>query len=282
MQTPRNPSISHSIAAYLVCIGLVPFYVNMFPLWKLLSTRFGDRLFVYIPVIVTLLLFLLLVSIPVIRSKGRNPRARTVFPAMIIGIVLCIAGLLIPDPAYPVKRIHVAEYVLLALIARFAMAPFVHGIPLLFFSSCFGAIMGIHDEFLQGLHPARTYGLRDMSVNALASFGGGFLGHGLSLFVRDRSAAQNDRLPPTDKPDWFYPCWLLACVAMLAVPAFWFKGLTIDTWTIVPLVGSTVYFLLYRNRFRNDLGHGMTAVSLAAWSLACYPPVSSLQSVTFY
>lgn len=269
-----------TITAYLVCIGLIPLYVTMFPLWKYLSSRFGSELFIYLPIAVTLIAAVGIIAI--IYAKHREHTLPLFSRAIFIGLLLCIAGLIIPDPAFPVKRIHVAEYLFLALIARYAMAPFLGGIPLLFFSSCFAAILGMHDEFLQGIHPARTYGLRDMTVNALASLGGGLIGHGLSLFTPRRTTVRGSAADNHPGYDSLYLGWLLISIVMLVIPAAYFRGMNIETWTIAPLLASIVYFSLYRAQFRDDLRHGITALNCAAWSLACYPFITEMKNFAFY
>jgi len=277
--TPETrPPIFRTAAAYIVCIALIPLYVSLFPIWKYLNSSFGDSLFVYVPATAAAILVTGMVAIALLK---RRHRSQPLFiGAIAAGLLFCIAGLIIPDPAYPVKRIHVAEYLILALVARYAMAPFLTGLPLLFFSTGFAALLGMHDEFLQGIHPARTYGLADISVNTLAAFGGGLIAHGLALFNNPQPDVA--AVPQNPKTGMVYCCWLLICVLMLVVPAVFFKGMSIEAWTVVPLIGSMVFFSQYHIHFHHGLRHGITALSWAAWSLACYPLVSGLDTVVFY
>lgn len=257
---------------YLLCVLLIPLYVNMFPVWRSISTSWGRDIFIYLP---TVALLLLLGCIFFIWSKSRQDLLPIKWPALVWGILLCGAGLLITDPEFPVKRIHVAEYAILSLVARYAMAPFLGGSSLFFFSSSFAAILGFHDEFLQGLHPARTYGLRDLTVNCLGSFGGGLVWHGLKLF------SNKDGMTMT-RTEYRFVSWLIVSAMMLAWPAFYFKGLTVEIWTILPLLATGVYYGLYHDRFSADHSHGITALTAASVLLALYPLLTQMPDLIFY
>ena len=265
-----------TVTGYLLCLLLVPVYVSMFPMWKYLTTVWGEEIFIYLPVVALILLLASCILIWRRAGKERRPASKTPIG---VGLLLCIVGLLICDPEFPVKRIHVAEYLILSLIGRYAMSRYLGGVPLLFFSAGFAAILGIHDEFLQGLHPARTYGLRDMSVNALGSFGGGLIWHGLQFFARDNVSAlgQRGRLR-----EYCYIGWLLLGVMLLIWPAVYFRGLVIEMWTTLPLAAALVYFALYRDRFDPEQRHGIAAVSAVSLSLVFYPLLTRLSNVVFY
>lgn len=281
---PRNRSnIRTAVVGYMLCCTLVPLYVSLFPLWKYLSTLFDSRaeeMFTYLPLIV---LILFLVSCTAILLPTRKKLAPVAAPPLAAGIVICLLSLLVPDPDFPIKRIHVVEYAALSLVARYAMSSSLSGRALLFYSVCFAAVLGIHDEFLQGLHPARTYGLRDMAVNALGSLGGGLIWHGLNLF----SAAGTTSAPVTDPAtgglvDLLYLGWLTAAILMLAGPAYLFKGYPVELWTTLPLLAALLFFSLYRARFEARNSHGIIALSVACAALAAYPLLTALPGFVFY
>lgn len=259
-------------AAYLLCCMLVPVYVNMFPIWKYLSTSIGEDVFIYLP---TLILFLFLTFIFSFRLKAGERTAPVNRTAVFMGIILCCLGLLATDPEFPVKRIHVAEYAFLCLVARYAMSHFIQALPLLFFSAGFSAILGIHDEFLQGLHPARTFGLQDMGVNLLGSFGGGLIWHGLQLFSKQKKSGITIL-------DVCFICWLLVSVLMLIWPAQQYRGLMVESWVALPILATGVYFCLYHDKFTKELSHGITALTMAVVSLCLYPLLTRLSWVVFY
>ncbi len=279
MKPALRPGTSKTILGYVLCCALVPLYVNLFPLWKRLSTVLGnssDAAFTVLPA--AILVLFLAVCWFILRLIGTRPEQ--IDRALLLGgVALCIIGLLVPDPAYPVKRIHVAEYAALSLVARFAMSSSLNGPALLFYSSCFAAVLGIHDEFLQGLHPARTYGLRDMAVNMLGSGGGGLVWHGLNLFS---SPARRPASAAEKRAGFLYLAWLFAAVLMLVWPAYHFKGQQIELWTTLPLLAALVYFFNHQNHFSPRTAHGVGALTAASAALAVYPLLSRLPALSFY
>lgn len=259
-------------AAYLLCLVLVPIYVNMFPIWKYFSTRFGDLFFIILPPVILVLFLGGILSFRLTTSRSAVPIHKA---SLGFGVLLCCIGLLISNPEFPVKRVHVFEYAFLCLVARYAMSRFLHGLPLLFFSASFGALLGIHDEFLQGLHPARTYGLLDMGVNLLGSFGGGLIWHGLHLFsLKKRSTVGGT--------DIYFLCWLLVGVLLLVWPAVYYRGLVVETWVALPLLAASVYYFTYRESFSREISHGIGAVAAAALSLVIYPLLTKIPGIVFY
>lgn len=66
----------------------------------------------------------------------------------------------------PNKHIHIPEYVLLAWIIYAATADDYRGrgMPLLIFSLT--SMLGVVDELAQGVHPQRSFGLRDIAMNS--------------------------------------------------------------------------------------------------------------------
>ena len=259
-------------AAYLLCLLLVPVYVNMFPIWKYLSTRFGDAFFVILPPVI-LFLFLGCIVFLRLRAGAAAPQINKALVGW--GVLLCCLGLLCTDPEFPVKRVHVFEYAFLCLVARYGMSHYLHGLPLFLFSACFGAILGIHDEFLQGLHPARTFGLSDMGVNLLGSFGGGLIWHGLHLFSSKKSSAING-------VDLYFLAWLLVSVLLLVLPAWYYRGLVVEIWVALPLLAAPVYYFIYQDQFTRDVLHGATVICAAAVSLAVYPLLTKIPGIVFY
>ena len=272
MNTATPSPKAGAVAGYLLCIALIPLYVNMFPVWKYLSTRFGDTMFVVLPPV---LLFLFLGLSFIFHLKSKNSLQPIDKASITLGLLLCCIGLLSTDPEFPVKRVHVAEYAFLCLVARYAMSHFLDGRALFFFSACLATILGIHDEFLQGIHPARTYGLRDMGVNLLGSFGGGLIWHGLQLFS-DRKG------PALSRVDGCFICWLCIAALLLIWPALWYRGLVIQTWAVLPLLAALVYYFFYRDRFTGALRHGITVLGAATVSLAVYPLLTRLPGIVFY
>ena len=264
---------------YIASAALVLVYVNMFPLWKHLSSKWEREVFVIVPIllgfgiiaIVCILFYRRLQSAPLSVGKG----------GLAIGIFLCLIALTVPDPQFPVKRIHVAEYMLLSLVVRFTMSFKLHGLPLLLFSACFASLLGVHDELLQGLHPSRTYGLRDLLVNTLASFSGAMIWHNLQLFSWTTSSS--DKQTATSKiTSLMYLVWLITTVLVFVLPLILYRGSTIPYWPAMPLIGAIVYFGLYRDHFAMSWKHGIGALSVVSFALILYPIVNDVKVVLFF
>ncbi len=263
---------TRAAAGYFLCLILVAIYVNMFPVWKYLSTLYGKDIFISLPLVVLILFLGCIISARIMAWKIPAPINKL---SLSLGILFCFLGLLIADPDFPVKRVHVVEYAFLCLVARYAMSHFVDGLPLLFFSAFFAALLGVHDEFLQGLHPARTYGLRDMAVNLLGSFGGGLIWHGLHFFSKQKKTVINIG-------DVGFVCWLSVSVLMLVWPAQFFRGVPIEMWVVLPLLAAAVYYFFYRDKFSSGLSHGIAAAAIAAMAMGGYPLLTRIPGIVFY
>lgn len=163
---------------YPVAALLVVAYVNTFELWALLVRSIGPEQAALVP-FATLAAGLGLTGWWIILHRG-TIRIRPVL--LIMALALALLGLALTDPAYPAKRIHVPQYLLLALVLRRALSDHVGGAALNAATIVVTLIFGIHDEMLQGLHPSRTYGLRDIVVNATAGASGALLAAGIGLW----------------------------------------------------------------------------------------------------
>jgi hypothetical protein len=163
---------------YPVAALLVLAYVNTFELWAILVSSIGPAQAALVP-FVTLAAGLALAGWHFTRRRG----ATEFSPALLIaGLVLAGIGLMLTDPAYPAKRIHVPQYLLLALLLRRALSDHVGGAILTAAAIAVTMIFGIHDEMLQGLHPSRTYGLRDILVNTVSGASGAVMAVGVGLW----------------------------------------------------------------------------------------------------
>ena len=161
---------------------MVVFYVNMFQFWAWLSKQLGPGLLVkLLPIIVTVGV-LGVIGLRFVNRVNRGYRIRFLFLGL--GIVGAFFSLAIPDPNVPIKRIHVAEYIVLSFLVRYALSFRLQGAGLTLFTALVTLLFGVHDEMLQGLHSLRYYGWRDIIVNGSAGLSGALLGHGLLCFER--------------------------------------------------------------------------------------------------
>jgi len=277
MSRQRNPTVI-TVSGYLLSLLLFPVYVNMFPVWRLVNTHLPETVIAVLPVALTLAVLLAL-CLFFSRRRAHVPLGRT---ALGVGIGLCCVALLLPEAHLPAKKIHVVEYLFLSLVVRFAMAPRLQGAALLVCSACFTALLGIHDEFLQGLHPARTYGLSDMLVNTLSGCGGSLIWHACALFRQPVGPGRPDPAIAGAGSVPRYLLWLLAGVLALVVPAFWYRNAVIPLWTTLPLIGAVAGAGLWLRRFPPAWRHGIVAAGSIALPLIFYPLLISGGTFHFY
>lgn len=154
--------------------ALVPLYTNSFVAWQWLSETLSAPVAAWIPAI-TLAALVLAVAGRASRGGG-EPRN---WYAFLLALALAGAAFWMADEQFPAKRIHVAQYILLALVVRKAFDFRLSGIALLVAAGSLTTVLGVHDELLQGLHPDRFFGTDDLLVNTLSAWAGAALGHGL-------------------------------------------------------------------------------------------------------
>lgn len=272
------------LTRYGLCCALVVVYVNTFFLWSWLNKELG-RGAALLPFAV-LLAVLAGIGLAVWRKQGSWSRGLR-WPWLAGGIACLLLALWLPDSRFPAKRVHVAEYLLLAVVVRSILSLRLQGGRLFLYTVLVTALFGIHDEMLQGLHPLRSYGLRDITVNSLAGLGGACLGPGLQLFVRKRNACS---LTGTMSYSVLDLC-LFVLLLVLAAISLWalllvlpnYRNHAIPWWLLAPLFGLLVGGLLLvpELRSRRILCHGMAVVFWQLLALLCYPVIAHVAMVQF-
>ncbi len=252
---------------YLGSALLVIFYVNLFPVLEIVFRLFGDTFIkgatIGIPTLAVggLLLYF--------GTSSRKSTPQIHWISVIFGLAICLSALLIPDPKISIKRIHVSEYLLLSLFVRYIMSHKMQAGSLLFFSSFFTVILGIHDEFLQGLHPQRTYGLRDMVVNGVAGAGGGLVWYGFNLFSR------NAANPPPSKErgtiHFVYLILLSLTLLIFVTQLHSFPSPAIPLWPCLPLLATSFFYFLQVRNIDSGWSHGLMVISYSSFFLLLYP-----------
>ena len=258
---------------YLGCGLLVVAYVNLYPLYDHLVRNFGRDVVSIAPYLPPIMLLPGFAALTVIRSCPVK------WPWFLSGILFIAFALFIPDPEIGVKRIHVSEYLLLSLITRYTMSYRLSGLSLLVFATLFTAILGIHDEFLQGIHPSRTYGLRDMLVNTVAATGGGFIWHGLSFFSpASRRAARG----ASKTVHFLYLGWLVLAIVALVMPLMAYRHNSLPFWPCLPLAATVFFWVALLRHDDSEIRHGLIAVSAASFLLLFYPVVINGWQLVFF
>jgi VanZ family protein len=267
---------------HLACFLLVVFYVNMFQFWAWLSRELGHGLMTkFLPVIVTLAVLALIVF----RFGQRVNRGyRIKFLFLGLGMVGAVFSLAIPDPHIPIKRIHVAEYIVLSFCVRYTLSHRLQGASLTLFTVFVTVLLGVHDEMLQGLHALRYYGWRDIIVNGMAGLSGSLLGHGLMSFEKPggQAAISDKKKDITPGMIFVYALLMIAVVAHIIL-LYQQRGSHIAYLSLLPVTGACLLIaILYPGVIVNSQrNHGLQAVFWLALGLLIYPLIVNFNGIEF-
>ena len=274
----KIPSTGLCLLHHLGCGLVVVAFVHFFGLYQLISERLGKEFIAVSPFLLPILLLAALFLARRTTSRQWPPLKRR---PVLLGLCCCFVALALPDPEIAVKRIHVVEYLLLSLYVRYTLSFRLAGIPLLIFSCLLAGLYGVHDELLQGLHPSRTYGLRDMLVNAVAALGGCLLWHGLAIFSRNSSdhRAENGSL---SLGQGFYLAGLTISIPAMAVPLVVHRNEALPFWPFLPLAAAMIVWSCFFIDDRSAHRPGILAVSVVAFVFLAYPLAVNVLEITFY
>ena len=226
----RHPGLVWHASCLLGLWVVVFGFANLFPLWSLAAAKLGQSVAAGAPFAVV---FLLLVA-TAWRGWRQRQRGKPRIVALVLGGLFAVAALGLTDPAFPAKRIHVAEYATLAVLVRAYMVRFISGGWLAGLSAVTAAVYGIHDEMIQGLLPERTFGIRDVVVNGVSALAGSLLAHGLGLFGRggdDLTVSAGDAAKIT-----LVTGSLAAGIVALLAPLPYYRDILPPVWTILPIL----------------------------------------------
>ncbi len=269
------------VALHGGAVGLVLLYLGGYDTWLYLRGVFGREADMVPFLAFGLLAGLLLVGFFWAKRRG----VRRNFAPIIIGVVLGMAFLALPDGAFPGKRIHISQYMILAFLAGAAFRLRLDGAALFVATALYVAVLGIHDEMLQGLHPSRYFAVRDVVVNALSGLAGTFVAYGFLASPADKREGRAHFA--TLLRSRFWPIMNLtmiglSCVALvLAMQQF--KGIPVPSWVALPLIVATGSWLLLgldRDIAPKFRASGRLIVTGCAL-IAVYPMVSNVFQIEF-
>lgn len=267
---------------YVACFLLVVCYVNMFPLWVWLRGQLGAGPWTgRLPVLVTLVVLLLSLASAFQRFR-KGIRVHFIF--LVLGIGVAFLALAVPNPHVPIKRIHVAEYIILSLLVRFALSHRLQGNRLVLFTALVTLLFGIHDEMIQGLDPLRYYGWRDMIVNGLAGCCGALLGHGLRFFeIASAHDADHEPRRPVSPGLAFFSVMLFAAVGWLVVALYEQRGGAVSVTSLLPLACLGLIITVRYPEVVADSRehHGLQTVFWLALGLMIYPVLINVAGIRF-
>lgn len=264
-----------NIFAVLLVIG----YTNTFQAWQLIGTVISPDQRDAVPFLVVGVMFLLFATFFVVGVRTR--RVSISWRWLALTLVAVVVGLASTDPAFPAKRIHVPQYLFLAGVLSLSIRAEARTRWTLFFVFLATTLYGVHDEFLQGLHPLRTFGFRDMITNTCGAAAGVFLVQALT--IRRTSA-----LPPPVETSVVGP-WVIVALLFTAlgvfqyvIAAFGFRYSLMPYWTVLPLLAGAMALSLTAERCtaladRSAL-RGLVGVCLL---FALYPVVLNVTFLEF-
>jgi len=266
---------------HTACFLLVVIYVNMFQFWAWVSRELGPGLLLKtLPFMMTILVLLAL-SIRFIRRVNRGYRIRLGFIG--VGIVGAFLALAIPDPHLPIKRIHVAEYILLSFLVRYVLSHRLQRGHLVVFTILVTALYGVHDEMIQGLHSLRYFGWRDIIVNAVAGFGGAMLGHGLICFEDEGLAESLGPVPRVTVVQAVLFAGLLGAVVWQVAYLYRLHGKTPAYLALAPVIACCLLIGVFQRKMilGSENHHGLQVIFWLSLGLIVYPVLAALEGIEF-
>lgn len=262
------------VPTFVLAVLLTIAYVETFVLWQWLGTLLSPAAASAVPFVVTALVLAAAVGGGLV-VRRRNLQVQ--WGIVILGIAVAIISLFLSDPQFPAKRIHIVEYGLLALVVRHAFSYRLDGARLLWASIVVTALLGCHEELLQGLHPLRTFGLNDIARNVAAALAGGLIGHGLHVFRKELPAREDVRAALSVET-----AAVLVGAALLLVSLAAFRSDWIPWWTLAPLLASGA---LWCRRFGAWTGGFLHPVSLGFWlcqTMSLYPLLANVSPLVLH
>ncbi len=209
--------------------------------------------------------------------------ARLTFFFLGAGLIGAIFALAIPDPNVPIKRIHVAEYVILAFFVRYTLSHRLTGLSLTIFTALIAILYGVHDEMLQGFHSLRYFGWRDIIVNGMAGISGAFLGHALFCFDRTTQVRVTSAGEKVTPGLFVLLVFLYGAVTVLVAALYQQRGAVVSLYPLVPLAAICILIVFFYPDavLSSRKNHGVQAVFWLGLLLLLYPLITRFASVDF-
>lgn len=220
---------------HVIAVLLVVAYVNLFTIWRDIGRLFGTAIRDGLPFILGAAVFAGVLMFVLWRRKSSRPPSIVALGA---ALGLAVIGFASTDPAFPAKRIHVIEYALLSGVLWFSLPSAARTRWTPFYVFFVVVLYGIHDEWLQGLHPNRTYGLRDMFVN-LCGAGAGVLAM-YGLFAASKPAGSKPQSEPVDLRVVSTLALLVLGVCLFAFAGTGFRRDLVPFWTVLPVLAGAL------------------------------------------
>ena len=261
---------ARDLGYHSACLLLTLGYAHALPVWQTLVAMLGPTAAGLAPFGAVAMILLAVMM-----------RARCVEAAWLplaLGGAITLAILALPDGQFPAKRSHVVEYLVMAVLVRRMLCRTVSGWALAVLGAVVTALYGMHDEFIQGLTPGRTFGQRDILVDVLSGTAGSMMLHGLRLF---------DRQAPPSPPGWTAtlvmpePLMTGFGVLLLLWPIPAYEGHVLPLWPVLPLLAGGFVWTLAPPPDHAGLRRSLDQVLTLALLLAVWPGLSHTLGLPF-
>ncbi len=150
------------LTLWIVVILYTAFLPEFVRLYDWIVRRFSEAFAFKLPLIIVITFLTLFALFFILAGKGARGLIH-------LFLCICIAAVVFQIVEIPNKRIHIPEYVLMSWLLFEALKPDYRGKGGLLLILVLSSLLGIVDEVVQGFHPQRYYGYKDMVVNFLSA-----------------------------------------------------------------------------------------------------------------
>ena len=215
---------------YATAFILTACYPHSFVIWQALSQSLNDKVSTALPLLITAATVVSVLAF-FSRRNSHRPPSMWPWPYLIGGAIVAILGVFATDPDFPAKRIHIPQYIVLALIVQRALSFDLPVRAILPATLLLTTLLGVHDELMQGLHALRTFGIRDIGVNSLGALSGAMLGSGFY-------GAETPSRPNLSGKTLFGAAILILGTSLMLLPLEYLRDAPIPLWTLAPIAAA--------------------------------------------
>ncbi len=268
----RNSFDQRAAFSYIALYGLIVLYANAYSIWAFLSAELGVMAN-YVPIALSALVLVVIITI-LVMSGSKHSSLTIKRYWLIAGLICVIIALMLPDGNAPAKKIHVPEYLLLSFAVFALQRQKLSGLLLIIFCVLITTLYGAHDEMIQGLLPARSFGYKDIVVDGLSGLGGVCIAYAL-IQNRPRPMDLVPLFVRRDKSDFVAKKWFsltMFLVTIQVILIIYGSSKSALFW-VIPyfiIVSGSYWFSLSKTNLWTVNKSGMITIYCLAFSLFFY------------